>query len=292
MKILYFSDIHLEMLAGLTMLVGPGQWEYEAPYPLSLGPDLRPFLEEKIDVCVLAGDIGSFVMHEADPIKYADQLAHYLNCEVVFVPGNHEYYHCDDFHGIRSANRSRFNIPGVNLMDRDVAIINDVVFIGSTLWTDYRLLGWEYEADCMNAADTYMADHRGAIKKRGANGGSKNFTTADARQLNKDDVAFISDMLDIHRGQKIVVVTHHAPIVSSETINPKFPVDATTSGFMSHLPDLVERAGDSGCKAWIFGHHHWSLQSEAFGVKMLSSQRGYIHIQENANWDGPQILEI
>jgi len=291
MKILYFSDIHIEMLANITMLAGPGDWRKEAPYPLSLGPDLRPFLEEKIDVCVLAGDIGSFVMHEADPIKYADQLAHYLGCEVMFVPGNHEYYGCKDFFMLRT-NTVNTRMDRVHILDNGSTEINGVRFIGSTLWTDYRLLGMGMEADCMKTASRYMADHCGAIRKRGANGGLKNFTVEDARRLCEVSQDFMRLILESSPPTPTIIVTHHVPLVYNDTINPKFPVNETTSGFMSHLPDLVDLASKNGTKAWIFGHHHWSLQSEAFGVKLLSSQRGYIHMQENANWDGPQILEI
>lgn len=295
MKILYFSDIHLEVWQNITRLTPAGDWSARAdvPYPLSLGPDLSKFVDEKIDVCVLAGDIGRFVDGSASPVKYADQLSHYLNCEVMFVPGNHEYYGCQDIFGLIKSNRSGFYVNRVRLLDRDVAVIDDVVFIGATLWTDYRLMGWEYEADCMKTAGVYMADHCGAIRKVGAAGGKKNFSTADARQMHKDDARFIGDMLDIHRGQKIVVVTHHVPLCSNETKNPRYPVDATTSGFMSHLPGLVEKAGDSGCKAWIFGHHHYSLQSEAYDVKLLSAQMGYPNERiDVTSWNGPQVLEV
>lgn len=262
-------------------------------YPLSLGPDLRPFKGQGIDVVVLAGDIGRFIDDSEHPIKYAMQVADYLDCDVIFVPGNHEYYQCLDFYAMREKWRTGYYNNRVYVLDDISVTLSGVRFIGSTLWTDYRLMGWEYEADCMKAADMYMADHRGAIRKVGKEGGKKNFSTIDARQLNKDSQAFIMNTLESGPDVPTVIVTHHVPLTFSETINPRYPVDATTSGFMSHLPRLVEVAGNRGTKAWIFGHHHYSLQAEAFGVKLLSSQLGYPTENRNlTNWSGPQILEI
>ena len=298
MKILYFSDIHLEVWSGITRLVDADSWagdRPDVPYPLSLGPDLSEFKNAGIDVVVLAGDIGTFTRDpNIHPMVYADQVSHYLNCEVILVPGNHEYYGCNDIFDLIKANRKHsYNVDRVHLLDNRVKTIDGVRFIGSTLWTDYRLLGWEFEADCMRAADVYMADHRGAIRKTGKNGGKKNFTPQDALQLHKDSAAFIEHVLTFGPDEPTVIVTHHVPLLSAETKNPRFPVDATTAGFMSHLPRLVELAADTGAKAWIFGHHHYSLQSEAYGVKMLSAQLGYPTERANVTgWNGPQILEI
>lgn len=295
MKILYYSDIHLEVWAGITRIVSKDSFcmQRDIPYPLSLGPDLRPFKGQGIDVVVLAGDIGRFVdqWEYEHPVKYCMQVADYLDCDVIFVPGNHEYYQCQDFYAMREKWRTGYYNNRVYVLDDISVTLSGVRFIGSTLWTDYHLLGWEYEADCMNAADKYMADHRGAIRKIGANGGKKNFSPVDARKLCMGSQVFIENMLE-SANVPTVIVTHHVPLVSSETQNPRFPIDATTSGFMSHLPKLVEKAADCGTKAWIFGHHHYSLQSEAFGVKMLSSQLGYPTEHNFIEWNGPQILEI
>lgn len=295
MKILYFSDIHLEFLMHETLLVARGSWTHIAPFPLGLGPDLRPF-KGNVDVVVLAGDIGRFVdgISTGGPTDYVARLADYMEVPVIFVAGNHEFYGCQDMNAWLSHIRDASPIhDNVEILENRVVTIGGVRFIGATLWTDYRVMGWEYAADCMSAAERYMADHRGAIRKVGANGGKKNFTTKDARQLCLDSASFIQSELERNESIPTVIVTHHIPITFSETINPHFPkIDATTSGFMSHMPKLVELASDKGTKAWIFGHHHWSLQSEAYGVKLLSAQRGYEHVKENANWCGPQILEI
>lgn len=294
MKILYFSDIHLEVWAGITNITTPGSWSCrdDIPYPLSLGPDLSTFKNTGIDVVVLAGDIGRFCDDREHPFLYCTQVADYLDCDVVFVPGNHEYYG-SDFYATREKWCVGYYSQRVYILDNISIILDGVRFIGSTFWTDYRLLGWQYEADCMRAADMYMADHRGAIRKVGKNGGRKNFTPQDARQINKDSVVFIEKTLEAGPDMPTVIVTHHIPITFSSTINPRFPVDVTTSGFMSHMPALLRKASTHGTKAWIFGHHHYSLQSEAFDVKLLSSQLGYPTESENYTmWAGPQILEI
>lgn len=293
MRVLYFSDIHIEFIVHGTRLVD--EWTRAAPFPLSCGPDLRPF-KGKVDVVVLAGDIGCFTDDTIGrgPTRYATQLADFMGVPVIFVAGNHEFYNCNDInHYLDRIRNPSLTVENNNvfILENKAITIAGVRFIGATLWTDYRVMGWEYEEDCMRAAERYMPDHRGAIRKIGANGGKKNFTAKDARQLCKDSVTFIQNELKRNPVTATVIVTHHIPITFSETINPHFPtVDETTAGFMSHMPSLVELASSRGTQAWIFGHHHWSLQSEAYGVKLLSAQRGYQ--QENSNWAGPQILEI
>lgn len=291
MKALYFSDIHLEIWENAARIVEVRDYEWENTYPLNLGPYIPPDLD--VDCAILAGDIGKLVSNTANPINYADQLSWRLgNKPVIFVPGNHEYYGCQDFYGMKRSleNGSPDN---VYILNNSCTEVEGVRIIGSTLWTDYKILGPEFQNDCMEVANKFMADHTGAIRKIGVNGGKKNFTSKDALNEFNESYSYIGTELFSCDATPTIIVTHHVPLVTSEINNPRYKVDATTSGFASHLTGLVDLAAQKGTKAWIFGHHHWSLNSNAFGVKMLSAQMGYPgEYVAFTNWQGPQILEI
>ena len=86
MRVLYFSDVHIEIR----------ERDASAPWcgmlPLGYGPDLSPFAEA-VDLLVLAGDIGRVhSTRKVSPLTYAEQAAGFLGCRVILVPGNHEYY--------------------------------------------------------------------------------------------------------------------------------------------------------------------------------------------------------
>src|SRR5437899_1512335 len=111
MRILVLSDLHLE----LASLEVPRGIDY--------------------DVAVLAGDIHS---PGTRAVRWAQRESTFGGKPVVLVPGNHEYYNrCLD----RELVEMRVAAQGsnVHLLDRDTVIIDDVRFIGCTLWTDFLL---------------------------------------------------------------------------------------------------------------------------------------------------------
>jgi hypothetical protein len=86
MRILYFSDVHIENR------MNGARTPWTDAYPLDLGPDLTTFLG-KTDLAVLAGDIGTIRPRESvSVLGYAQQVSAFLGCPVVLVPGKHEYY--------------------------------------------------------------------------------------------------------------------------------------------------------------------------------------------------------
>src|SRR5688572_17388331 len=88
MRILYYSDIHIEFREG------KARTPWTSAYPLDLGPDLSQFVGDT-DLVILAGDIGPVRPRRGMSAQlYAAQVSRYLRCPVVLVPGNHEYYGC------------------------------------------------------------------------------------------------------------------------------------------------------------------------------------------------------
>lgn len=281
MRILYFSDIHLETREYQVA----GDWT--ALSPLVLGPRLND-IPGQIDLVILAGDIG-----KGDPAKplsaltYAQQLHDYIGAPVVFVPGNHEYYY-GDFDQIRTAMLAA-HIPGVTVLDRGEARFSFATgalrVLGATLWTDYALM--DHPERAMIEASLRMNDHR-LIRYQG--GVFKPQHALAEHQLSR---LWLADQLREPAPSSTLpcptlIVTHHVPHSSAR--HPLYALDHLSPAFYSDCDDLITAAGEANVAGWIFGHHHWCQDFEVGGVRLLSAQWGYP--SENTDWAGPQILEI
>jgi predicted phosphohydrolase len=93
--------------------------------------DFTP-LATDTDVVVLAGDIGIGLAG----IEWA--AGNVPDKPVVYIPGNHEYYH----HDISLTDDLRAAAPnGVHVLNDDALELGGVRFLGCTLWTDFNLYG-------------------------------------------------------------------------------------------------------------------------------------------------------
>jgi len=81
-----------------------------------------------------------------------------MHIPIVMVLGNHEFYRrfIPDELALARSHAAAFNIHVL----ADNAVVLGVRFIGSTLWTDYRIFGEANQAAVMNACANGMNDHR------------------------------------------------------------------------------------------------------------------------------------
>ena len=278
MRILYYSDIHIEIRESTTRV------PWCDTYPLDLGPDLSPFVGVA-DLVVLAGDIGPIRRRRDVSVHlYAMQVSEHLGCPVVLIPGNHEYYGgC--FTEDRQAILQQSN-QNVFVLDRGVAHFpckgGDLRILGATLWTDYRLNGNQVLA--MHDALNGLSDHRVIRMERGAR-----FLPDHALQEHMQTRQWLAEKLaEPHSGQTIIV-THHVP--HPLAANPKFGVnDRLAPAFISDCGELIDAAAQSGVQAWIYGHNHATQVVEVNSVRLMSAQLGYP--REVTGWTGPGVFEV
>ena len=57
---------------------------------------------------------------------------------ILYVPGNHEFYGTDIDRARSQLAEGCYSL-GIALLDSDAIVIDDVHFIGATLWTDFLL---------------------------------------------------------------------------------------------------------------------------------------------------------
>jgi Icc-related predicted phosphoesterase len=244
MKIRLLSDLHLE---------------HSHRHP----PFVLPFIDA--DVVVLAGDIDN----DTRAIDWAE--ATFPDKTVLYVPGNHEYYEAD-LRAAAVALRARAQrSANVRLLDNDERIIDGVRFLGSTLWTDFALLGRQNIDLAMAESVRQVADFR-KIRM-----GPDFLTPQQTVALHRDATAFLQARLEAPFSGKTVVVTHHAPHPGS--VHPRWGGSLVNAAFVSDLTRLMGKS-----VLWFHGHVHDSFDFAVSGTRVLANPMGY----RTSNWREPR----
>jgi len=251
MRIHVLSDLHLEVS------------DYVPPHV-------------ECDVVVLAGDIGK----HAQGFEWARQ--HWPTQEIVYVPGNHEYYRTERNQALEDMRLIAKQF-GVFLLDNEEVRIGEVRFLGCTLWTDFELFGLPRQAGAMNEGEMFLNDFR-LIRE-----GSELFTPARSIELHKESVEWLRSRLDEeYDASKTVVVSHHLP--SMRSVVERYKTSLLSACFASDLNDLM-----GGAALWIHGHTHDSLDYELNGTRVICNPRGYCRYdraQENVEFDPGFVVEL
>jgi predicted phosphohydrolase len=246
MLIRLFSDLHAE----IDRADGNDIW-------------IPPHLDtDKDTILILAGDIDS----KGRIKKYAESLAERFRY-VLYVAGNHEYY------GTHIDKDMRSDIENVIFMENETIEIDDVIFFGATLWTDFNDLSYTSVSSWVN----YMADSR-AIRDL------KTGKTVSAQTLAKrhsGTVARIKEEIANKGDKKLFVITHHSPSFINES--PLYVGNVSSAFFHSNLDELV-------CEVdrWVFGHTHHNVDHHG----MKSNQRGYVNYESMTGFNEEGFVTI
>ena len=194
--------------------------------------------------------------------------------EIVMISGNHEYYGEAYPEHLKELQQNASLFDNVHFLENQAVEIDDVVFLGCTLWTDFKL--WESgpfaglysRFEALQVADACMNDYR---KITYCNGGKyRSLLPNDTIQIHCDSVRWLKEQFDIHKGKKIVVVTHTGP--SFKSVGTLYKKDMLSAAFASHLDDLVEQ---SGAALWIHGHTHEPCDYRIGKTRVLANPHGY-----------------
>ncbi len=210
------------------------------------------------DVLVLAGDIGTKLSGLEQALKTSE-------IPVVYVAGNHEYYGAA-IPKLTTELQDLARGSQVHVLENDAFVLQNVRFLGCTLWTDFEILGLENRALTMWDAQQKMADYR-LIRH------SPKFSRLrpmDTATLHSASLKWLEQQLEIPFSGRTVVVTHHAP--TAKAFNPKYQGDLLSAAFATNLEPLIE-----GFKIdlWIYGHTHHNADFTHGSTRIISNQRGY-----------------
>ncbi len=277
MKIQLLSDLHFEI---------------DLSYQPTPAPDA--------DLLVLAGDIGGQGRGDGtgsklgidDPyglLRFSHALRHWP-VPVLYVPGNHEYDGAD-VDKTHAALKTECTRLGITWLDREVVILGNVRFIGSTLWTDFEALSqWP---DHMPGAMT----HNMAMREKSYRAARYHlnmvattrfgapFDAPAVAALSREHQAWLKAALAVPFAGKTVVVTHFAP--SLKSADPRFGISPGTAGFCNHLDELVAKAD-----VWLHGHLHCRSDYLLNGCRVVANPLGYANKGEQAGFEGMRLIIV
>ncbi len=182
---------------------------------------------------------------------------------IVFVAGNHEYYNSSVTESLIAAKACASD---VHFLENNVIEIGDVAFIGGTLWSDFCLFGFRPEV-AMSYASHDMNDYR---KVKFSKTPYVKFKPIHSFRKHVETRDFIASELRKRRGQRVVVVTHHAP--SSRSIAGGFQRDPISASYASDLDELIFETGPA---LWVHGHVHYRNDYRLDACRVVSNARGY-----------------
>lgn len=231
MNIQLASDLHLEMLTS---------------FPGYTGIEHLPGTE----LLVLAGDIHGYLN--------AFDLFESWPTPVLYILGNHEYYH-EEYYTLLYLAKKRAKGSNVHLLEKSVYIQGDVRFLGTTLWTDYKLYGTQKKS--MSACGTRLRDHSVIGFK------NRPFLSRDALSLHKKSVTWLGAELAKPFEGKTVVLSHHGPHI--ESIHPGYRNHDLNPGYASDLSELFPHVD-----VWCHGHSHASVAFQKERCRVFANPRG------------------
>lgn len=286
MKINVISDLHLDFadltLPGGDVLILSGdiceakhlkQDLYKTPAFVAAHPDL----------------MKTILVEGGRPERRIDRYARFFNeeCskyrEVVMVMGNHEHY---GYNYQKTYAHIAANLPSnVTLLENQTHQIDDVIFVGATLWTD------------MNKADPltmfHMKSAMNDYKQITQFNEAKNvYHRLDPARTVSDHYAsrqFIAETVKDQFAQKFVVVTHHAP--SKASTKPQYVGDTLMNGaYSSDLSEFILE--NPQIKLWTHGHTHDVFDYMIGSTRIVCNPRGYKNYEDRAEMFKADEFEI
>lgn len=245
MRIREFSDLHLEI----------------APYIIPAMPD------DKETTLVLAGDICSFGAFKHYELLFF-KLASKMFKHVVYVPGNHESYRYniskvkEKFEEIKHD----FKLHNIHMLNRDTLVIDDVAFIGATLWTDMNKGSPFTMIDAAQGMNDYRVIRSGPNYRR--------LKPIDTAAIHVADKNYIAQELNRLRNEvrKTVVVTHHA--MSELSVHDKWRGNSLNHAYFSNMEEFIFDNVPDVC---FHGHMHDTFHYKLGVTDVYCNPRGYAH---------------
>ncbi len=225
------------------------------------------------DIVVLAGDIH---------IK--DKAINWIQSQVkdkpvLYILGNHEYYG-KAYPKLIKDLKEKTQGSNIHILENDTFSLNDINFLGCTLWTDFdlfgepRLTGFQCQQN--------MSD----FKKIRLSPKYSKLRSIDVASIHYRSLTWLNNELKELQGQKNVVITHHAP--SIESIAEQNRADDISAAYASDLTKLIK---ENKPNYWIHGHLHESLSYNVGSCLVVCNPRGYPD-EPNFNFDENYTIEI
>ena len=284
MKIKLVSDLHLEFA------------------------DLQLSNDQSCDVLILAGDImtsqdlhdhppplsGQWGFNElaglGDRQRKSQSFRDFLKrCSfqfphVIYVAGNHEFYHGKFHTGLDYLRSECSKYPNIYFLENETKILDGVVFVGATLWTDMNRgdpITMHAIKDMINDYRTIRNDRREYAK----------LSPIDTLARHRASLEYFRGAIDQHPNYRCVVVGHHAP--SYFSTDSRYKSEFIMNGaYRSDLSDFI--LDRPQIKLWCHGHMHNASDYLIGDTRIVCNPRGYQSsgYSEQTGWNPELVLEV
>ena len=218
-----------------------------------------------VDVMVLLVDIA----HYGQIFDICKHVKSILDCPVIFVAGNHEYYSYGKLRPskleIEALWFSQFSSdPDLHLLlDSDVEM-GGISFFGSTWWSN---MGSMYDREMFRFNQNFYSDFNFIVRKRNSDDSIVLLDSMDLPIMNREARLAYSEWFAKSKNFKRVFLAHFPMLESLR--HPHFPrsvyfVSEDDEFIIDHKPDLI-----------CFGHTHWNMDKRVHGVRCVSNMNGY-----------------
>lgn len=192
---------------------------------------------------------------------------------VIYIAGNHEFYHGRWSASLDHLREECAKFPNVYFLEREIKVINEVSFIGATLWTDCNKgdpLTLHALTDMMNDFRIIRNDEKGFTKLR----------PAHIMYRHQQTLGYFKTVLSNMKEDKVVVVGHHSP--SHQSIHEKYKGQhLMNGGYHSDLGEFI--LDHPQVKLWTHGHTHDPFDYMIGETRIVCNPRGYAGHDEQAD---------
>jgi predicted phosphodiesterase len=248
------------------------------------------------DICVAADlDMRDRRQTEMGFARYRSERFHdfFERCtanfpHVIYVMGNHEYYHSDFATALDEMRRKLAHLPNLYILEREVKTIDDVTFIGGTLWTDMnkqdpltlyhmRTMMNDFRVIQNSAVPVHFKTQEGEFKTRVGKFSPEDAVTEHVKM--KEYIQVVTAFLG-ENPNKYVVVGHHAP--SRRSTHEMYAHDTVMNGgYSSDLDQFIEDRPQ--IRLWTHGHTHHPFDYVVGETRIVCNPRGYINHEPAAS---------
>lgn len=223
MKIQVVSDVHVEFHKDLGV-----------SWIKSLDPT-------DVDVLVVAGDLGT---HEC--LEHVLMALRAIYPHVVYVVGNHEYYHSSPKEVHKTMRKIVAKWPNIHWLHHSAVVIDGVKFAGTPLW---------FRDDPMNAIYARNLSDFEVIKDFNPWVYDENF----------QGIKFLSEL-----DTADVVITHHLP--HPACVKAYYKNSPINRFFLCDVTDIIQSLQP---QYWIHGHTHSTVDIRVGKTNIIANPMGY-----------------
>ena len=237
--------------------------------PMWYPPELP---DDKETILILAGDLWmgtkwieyagySWIMKVASRFK-----------QVLVVLGNHDYWPQGDITILNGGDKCNamlqdHGLYNVHVLDSSVFEIDDIVFVGATLWTDMK----KYDPLVMHNMTNFMAYDGKSAYSTGDGGEWSRFTSQKWVMHHDRQRDYIKHVVKSNPDRRVVVITHHIPVLGLN--DPRFNGDVSNAYYESDLSEFI--LDHTNITHWFCGHTHHASDTMIGDMRIYLNPVGY-----------------